>query len=410
MKKYLDPIAYIAIFVMVWAVSYLSPMQSDDYAFYNLGFSIEKHIAMYMGWSGRYIVDYISPMILFAKSKAISATVTATVSTLLMHVIRKVVQGGTAIFCLIAVSFFIFNPSIGQNTFWVVGFVNYLIPSLLLMLLCNNLMKGAKFTIPQAVLGFLAGASNESVAVLSVGFIVCHSILAFINKRFAVKDLALLPFVLVGSASMLLAPGNAARASGPSFSSWYSKDLTERVYFHMLDRMPEMLVQYGALIIVIMISMFILSSLSILQDKIKMQYAFIFFALAIGSNVIMFAAPYYPQRAMTTGFILLLACLALVISSFEVKASRIYTAVTLTSLTPLFLIEYFMLSSYYIDINNQYLNRVEMIEKGIHSGEKVITVPKYNEKNTFRLGDRLDKFHNPKAAGEYYGIDYIYQK
>lgn len=141
-----------------------------------------------------------------------------------------------------------------------------------------------------------------------------------------------------------------------------------------------------------------------------MQYAFIFFALAIGSNVIMFAAPYYPQRAMTTGFILLLACLALVISSFEVKASRIYTAVTLMSLTPIFLIEYFMLSSYYIDIKNQYLNRVVLIEKGINSGAKVITVPKYNEKSTFRLGDRLDKFHNPKAAGEYYGIDYIYQK
>lgn len=370
MKKYLDPIAYIAIFAMVWAVSYLSPMQSDDYAFYNLGFSIEKHIAMYMGWSGRYIVDYISPMILFAKSKTISATVTATVSTLLMHVIRRIAHGGTAIFCLIAVSFFIFNPSIGQNTFWVVGFVNYLIPSLLLMLLCNNLMKGAKFTIHQAALGFLAGASNESVAVLSVGFIVCHSILSVINKRFVVKDLALLPFVLIGSASMLLAPGNAARASGPSFSSWYSKELTERIYFHMLDRMPEMFVQYGALIIVIMISMFILSSLSILHDKTKIQYAFIFFALAIGSNVIMFAAPYYPQRAMTTGFILLLACLALVISSFEEKSSRIYTAVTFVALTPIFLIDYCMLSSYYIDINNQYLNRVAMIEKGINSEKK----------------------------------------
>ncbi|HDV9514912.1 TPA: hypothetical protein RKV92_002982 [Enterobacter hormaechei subsp. steigerwaltii] len=410
MKKYLNPIAYIAFFVMVWAISYLSPMQSDDYAFYNLGFSIDKHIAMYMGWSGRYIVDYISPIILFAKSNVLSATVTATVSTLLMHVIRRIAHGGTAIFCLIAVSFFIFNPSIGQNTFWVVGFVNYLIPSLLLMLLCNNLMKGVKFTLPQAALGFLAGASNESVAVLSVGFIVCHSILAFINKRFAVKDLALLPFVLVGSASMLLAPGNAARASGPSFSSWYSKDLTERIYFHMLDRMPEMLVQYGALIIVIMTSMFILSSLSILHDKTKMQYSFIFFALAIGSNVIMFAAPYYPQRAMTTGFILLLSSLSLIISSFDGKISKFYTPVLFLTLLPVFLVDYFMLSSYYIDINNQYLDRVAMIEKGIHSGEKVITVPKYNEKNTFRLGDRLDKFHNPKAAGEYYGIDYIYQK
>lgn len=410
MKKYINSVAYISFFIMVWAISYLSPMQSDDYAFYNLGFSIDKHVAMYMGWSGRYIVDYISPLILFAKSKAISATVTAIVCTTLIYVIRGIANGGVALFALLAISFFIFNPSIGQNTFWAVGFANYLIPSLLMMLLCRNVIKGAKLSFPQAALGFVAGASNESVAVLSVGFIVCHSLLTVINKRFVTRDLAILPFVLVGSASMLLAPGNSARASGPSFSSWYSRELTERVYFHLFDRMPEMFVQYGALIIIIMASMFILSSLSTMNNKPQMQYAFIFFALAIGSNVIMFAAPYYPQRAMTTGFIFLLTCLAMVISSFEVKSSRIYTVLIFVVLTPMFFIDYFMLSSYYIDINSQYKHRVVIIEKGIESGEKVITVPKYSEKSTFRLGDRLDKFHNPKAEGEYYGIEYIYQK
>lgn len=409
MRNYLNIIAYIGFFMMVWAISYLSPMQSDDYAFYNLGFNTDKHVEMYMGWSGRYIIDYISPLILLAQSKALIATVTAFVCTALIHLIRVIANGGVGLFSLLAVSFFIFNPSIGQNTFWVVGFANYLIPSLLLMLLCKHVMSGTRISVTLAVLGFVTGASNESVAVLSVGFIVCHCIMKTLDRRFVVKDLSVLPFVLIGSVSMLLAPGNSARAAGPSFRSWYTREFTDRVYFHLLDRMPEMLVQYGALLIIIMASMFILSSISIIRDKQKIQYAFIFLALAIGSNVIMFAAPYYPQRSMTTGFILLLSCLALVVSSFEINPSRIYTIFTFFALTPIFLIEYNMLSSYYIDINSQYNRRVEMIVNGIRSGEKVITVPKYSEIETFRLGDRIDRFHNPRAVAEYYGIEYVYQ-
>ena len=57
----------VTIFVLVFVITFLTPMHSDDYAYYNLGFSLEGHLAHYINWSGRILADFISAGILLLK-------------------------------------------------------------------------------------------------------------------------------------------------------------------------------------------------------------------------------------------------------------------------------------------------------------------------------------------------------
>ncbi len=81
-------------------------MHSDDYAYYLMGFSPSAHLGHYLGWSGGFVTDYISSILL-----SFNNTVYSTINILAFFLLIYFIS-------LIPVK--IFN---NKNTFSVMSFL-----------------------------------------------------------------------------------------------------------------------------------------------------------------------------------------------------------------------------------------------------------------------------------------------
>ena len=169
----------VAIFVLIYIPSYFTPFHSDDYAYFLQGLSLEARINHYIDWSGRFIVDYTTSMLLNLFSRPVYMAINSLVAVVVLVNIsllpkifmdNKFINSSTTI--VLWGAFFLYwlcNPILGETTFWIVGSANYLWTlmwvSFYLLYLLNLLQTGAKPNLKQTVLlvllGFLVGFSNE---------------------------------------------------------------------------------------------------------------------------------------------------------------------------------------------------------------------------------------------------------
>ena len=54
----------VIIFALIYFVAYQVPFHSDDYSYFQQGLSLDAHIKHYVNWSGRFITDYTSAILL----------------------------------------------------------------------------------------------------------------------------------------------------------------------------------------------------------------------------------------------------------------------------------------------------------------------------------------------------------
>ena len=124
------------IYALIYFVAYQVPIHSDDYSYYQLGLSLKSHIEHYLGWSGRFITDYISSLLLnlltrpvyMAVNSFVLLTVMVLVSVLPSFVRNRgeiIHRGSSVILWLVFVLYWVANPDLGQTSFWVVGSANY---------------------------------------------------------------------------------------------------------------------------------------------------------------------------------------------------------------------------------------------------------------------------------------------
>ncbi len=228
-------IVLIFIFCFILLLTYWTPMAGDDYQYSidTKGFStlIADEYRQYMTWTGRSVAHLILRIIL-KLPKAVFNILSATVFTFLVYLSSKISCGGKEIFraskgallLLLFALFFLFLPSFAEVFFWMSGTANYgLVMGIMLGFIykyhhavIDTCYVEHAWTIPMFFFwGIMAGWCNENTSIGVLLIIISYILI----QRFLFKKQ---PFIwmyvgvlgnLIGLLFMLLAPGNAIRAT-----------------------------------------------------------------------------------------------------------------------------------------------------------------------------------------------------
>lgn len=420
-KSQLSLASAFVVFLIFFAFSLKTPMHSDDFGYFLKGLSIDEHYNHYMTWSGRIVADYISSMLLLINDQVIVSLINAFAATSLILLVVSIpclcfdAKLSPEYILIILYLYWLGNPSLGQSTFWVVGSANYLWTNLLVLSFIyiytlSIVKKCSKLIyIPLAVLGLLAGCSNENTSLLLVLAIT------FINSYLIFNKIKNLKFFIVttvplciGSALLLLAPGNFVRASSNSFAEWNSLDIFSKLKFHLLERMPYSIVSSWLVIVIGILFLCIY----LIKDKVKeragVYLPFIFLLAFFGTNIILAVSPYTPSRSYVGGFIylLLFTSSSLVLASKNAKNKYIIYLLTVLLTTNA---AYSCIKDYsvYSMTEKQSQLRIMSIISARNEGVKNVSIPNFYISGLYRPEDKFDLFHNNKAMGKYYGMESV---
>lgn len=273
----------------------------------------------YLNWGGRSVTHGFLQLVLMSGEKA-AALLNVLVTLLLSYVIslftdcreHRVFAFGSA-FALM----FCFNPDRELSMFWESGCVNYVYSSvwiLFFLYLYISRVDKEDFKKPWGItfwivpLGIIAGWSNEnmgpSVFAASVGVILY---LRFAKKQRIQAWMVLgSVFSFIGSAAMILAPGNFVRNQFmPELS--FAQMISSRLF--ALWRAVCTYILPTALFLLLMI----VYRTVLLQKKLETTDLFLVFTAVI-SFLAMFLSPAFPARA-AFGINMLLLTAALRIAS-----------------------------------------------------------------------------------------------
>ncbi|MBW9244078.1 DUF3329 domain-containing protein [Pseudomonas paracarnis] len=410
-------LALAFVFIAVLIPSLHVPMQSDDFAYYSLGLSLDAQIVHYMGWSGRIVTNFISSYLLNVLPHFAYETVNAAVFTLLVLFVSimpsslGVEKSKTSSLALLIIFslYWIANPALGETSFWIVGSTNYLWTS---MFVCGYFVFifrmlsrccGPKESFYATILGFLAGCSNENTSVVVV-LITIFIVLAEKNKRASLYGLA---GSIVGAAVLILSPGNKSRSN--SFVEWKSLSFVEKFDLHFYDRFPAIMSTYWQVYLVFVIS--ILAVLFISKpNKKQLLYAMVFFVGAVLANAAFLASPYVPARAGNGALVLMLVSLSFVVSGLLESAEKLKKLIYVVTVSCFILIyfvpSYYLFSSAVSNVWAQNKIKESMIFDAKSNGLKHVEVPNYYFTKLLKPSDSLASFDN-SAINLYYGVEDI---
>ncbi|MDI3184642.1 DUF3329 domain-containing protein [Pseudomonas paracarnis] len=410
-------LALAAVFIAVLVPSLHVPMQSDDFAYYSLGLSLDAQLVHYMGWSGRIVTNFISSYLLNLLPHFAYETVNAFVFTLLIFFVsimpasidgEKSKTSALALLLIFSL-YWIANPALGETSFWIVGSTNYLWTSMFVsgyfVFIFRMLGKvcGAKESFYASVLGFLAGCSNENTSVVVV-LITIFMVFSEKNKRASLYGLA---GSIVGAAVLILSPGNKSRSN--SFVEWKSLSFLEKFDLHFYERFPAIMSSYWQVYLVFVVS--ILAVLFIAKpNKKQLLYAVVFFVGAILANAAFVASPYVPARAGNGALVLMLIALSFVVGGLLNSAERlkklIYVSAVSCFILVYFVPSYYLFNSAVSNVWAQHKIKESMIFDAKSNGIKHVEVPQYYFTKLLKPSDSLASFDN-NAINLYYGVEDI---
>jgi len=410
----------LLIFIAVLVPSLHVPMQSDDYAYYSLGLSLDAQLVHYMGWSGRIVTNTISSYLLNLLPHTGYEILNSAVFVLLIYFVcimpapLDVKWSGRKIFTLLLIFslYWIANPALGETSFWIVGSTNYLWTSMFVagyfVYLFRALDKNSGLTgsLTSGVLGFFAGCSNENTSVVVV-LITIFMVVAEKNKRILLWGVV---GSIIGAAVLIFSPGNKSRSN--SFSEWKSLSLWEKFDLHFYDRFPNIMSSYWQVYLVIIISLLAVSMISN-PNKKQLLYGTVFFVGAILANAAFVASPYVPDRAANGALVLLLMSLSFILSViFGADTARL--KMLYAALVSSFVLVYFVPSYYFFSdaVNSMWAQskiKEALILEAKSKGLKQVEVPSYYSTRLLKPSDGLSTFDN-SAIDLYYGMEKISYK
>lgn len=411
------------IFILVLVLACYTPMQSDDFGFYFKGLSLQAHLDLYLHWSGRVIVDFMSSAILLIKQPFIKALLSSLALPWLIYNIatlpyyKEAVRDNKAlIFAIIILfaSYWLSNPALGQTTFWIVGEANYLWPlvfvSAYIKYLLNYLYKeqlSVQHYFIIASLALLAGFSNEATGAL-VLYITPLLLLWAITHRLPHKKLILVAFIIafVGFLVLILAPGNMERAANPEYAAWRAIPIQERIINHLFGTAPGILKSYG---IIYLVLLWAFSHGRAFLNKQDWQLVAIFVSATVVFVLILIASPHaFIPRTQLTGLFFLLIVLSFLLKVVFYKPFSKLALVLIGCFLLTFILSYSCMLLAYQSIYRQSLIRLAIIDQAKHSGKQKVTIPSYYKPYTLRKGDLAElDYHNSELMGKYYGITWI---
>lgn len=415
----------IIIFLLVFSIAILTPKNSDDYGYYLLGLSFEKHFNHYLTWSGRVIVDYFSASIMALQNNIIIAIINSLAVPLLIYNLVTLInydkQKNTSKFwliaCLLFITYWLTNPALGESTFWIVGAANYLWPLVIISFYIKYLLKylhQQNISNQQYILiylfAFLSGCSNEAVSV-TVGYLTFSLIIfAFANKLPQRKlTIICLILLIIGSAVLILAPGNFARASDPIFDDWKALTLSQRLQ-GLFSLIPHVLKSYGVIYFLLAWAMGYGWRNLAKKDK---QLTVIFFSCTLIYCCVLIASPMaYKVRTYVGGiFFLYMAIPFVLYAAFNniIKLSKL-TILLFAGYLVFFLFSFGCVFKAYLALHNQEQIRLAILAKNIKQHEKNIHIPSYYALYTLKESDlpALDfAYREPFEMAKYYHVNKV---
>lgn len=419
----------ISIYILILIPSLNTPFQSDDYAYFLKGISLDNTISHYMGWSGRLVVDFTSSFILkylpYFLYEMINSFVFLTLCIFISltpivinnnHGLTNPKPSAITLW-LIFITYWLANPNLGQTSFWIVGSVNYLWTimwaSFYLCYLLKNINSEHntyKQYIVIIILGLLAGCSNENTSVSIVLFTFALIIFQYKYSNPNIKFGALgLLSTFVGTAILIAAPGNRIRQT--YFTEWYNLSTFDQIIIHITERMPNALLEYNNIYIVLALFFIVLiihQKKSVLKDK-TIIFSLSFFALSLFSNFILAKAPYIGGRNLNTGLFFLVLCLSCIIYSllsFNKKKIHLIIQATTIIYSCFFGISYILFTNMMIQANYQQQVRENLIVTAIRNNETSVSIPDWYFMPTLKRLDVFDTYQSGDMP-QYYGIQSI---
>jgi len=298
------------IFIKMLVLNFLTPLMLDDfYASSTTIFNVMQHeYGLYMNWSGRMVLFFLSRVFLMYP-KIIFNFVNTLVYMGFILLIYKIAipkkELHISLYFFIVLSLWLFILSYGQVIFWVMGSINYLWGTAIILSFllpyCLYFSDKPVFKhkyIPiggMLLLGIIAGWCNENT---SGGMIMITILLLIGCLIFKLKITLWMISGLIGGITgflfMILAPGNFVRAQHPAF-------IDDR---HILVIMSERFTKVTGIIrddfsVLIIIFIILVTMQIVLNKDWKRTYiSFTFFVTSIATAYAMILAPYIPERTM----------------------------------------------------------------------------------------------------------------
>lgn len=323
-------IVLLSIYLIALSCNLVMPLLSDDFTYQKLGLNLAVKFNHYLGWSGRVVADFISSAILQAPDRNLMSFINAipvvAIIWLAALVYKKDVKSiSAAALVSTFVAYIVFNPALGQTTFWIVGAANYLWTSMLCLgyiLLFYRVFEGKKDNMVFAfILSLIAGCTNESSSATLVGFSALAVIYAWVKERHYFSRLVNMFIAFcIGAAVLILAPGNQARMTAPDFAAWREMSFFGHLKLHLFERLPDtsLPVSYSLVVIAILIIVSMLTKSNISRID-YFRYVVIPVLMSLAMAFIMFMSPYFPPRSLNMSLIVNLIPIGFLLTRIDVK-------------------------------------------------------------------------------------------
>jgi len=394
-------------------------MMSDDFWYGEKNINlVSVSIQHYLNWSGRLLTDITSRVILQYPAWIVSSIKAIALVALIWliawlpnMILNKKVFSRINLF-LIFITYWICNPNLGQTTFWTVGATNYLFTNVWILAYLNLIFfmfyrKSEWYEyVLLGITAIAAGLSNENsgpmIVMFSVGMLIYAN---YKNKNLIPWSIGFIG-TLVGTAVLLLSPGNEFRAK--SLPLKFQTGLTlNKIYSFFTDGTSiKWFSNYGFLFL-IFVAMTILLFFKKDISRKSIFWSLMFFAIAIISNFAFVLSPFTMVRSLQGAFVFFLISLSFLVTEFmrtaRVKIVNIAFFIMLVCITLLFV------TSYVLEVNSFRLARSEaniresLVLKAKKNNESSVMIPGWYYGTLLRpKNDPYDPYLS-EHFGQYFG-------
>lgn len=329
-KLYIITAVFVAVLLIIQFIAHrITPFMRDDLWYAtnlvtgekvkSLGDIIESQIWHYFNWGGRSINHALLQAVL-ASGEVVADIFNILATFILGFVIFKTARAKNPLMYLLCEALIVaFNASLFFSMLWESGSVNYLYSTSWILLYVLVILKEMDFESKEVTnagkaeyfwiipLALIAGWSTENMGptcfVLTVGTII---FLAVKKKKipFFLYEGAFM--TLVGSALLILAPGNFVRNQFVEKAS-FTEIIRGRIDTFLISSADYLLPSFLFALILLIIQIYVLKEI-----KPRDIALFSFAVIAQGA---MFLSPTYPQRASFGIMCVLITYIVSVISS-----------------------------------------------------------------------------------------------
>ncbi len=261
-EKYFHFLFFFAFLILYGAVTYNVVLFGDDFyycTFLSRGFSyfLSENVHHYMQTNGRAFVHLLTELLLVRSSivlwKIFSVLVIGAIAYFSALIASNAAFEGRKTFkfkislCISSALIALVSIYTARQTlYWATGFMNYVFPialTLMLFYFTEKGMENGRFGAFYAVLSFFSCATTEQNAFASLCILICaYLFMLFKKKRPPIGFYIAFALGIIGIISLFAAPGNAVRQT--YYPEFYGMSLLERV-FGNIEKLKDEIFRYS---------------------------------------------------------------------------------------------------------------------------------------------------------------------